>query len=56
MISFIRMAGMNNKFCLLVAILEPELYPVPNSFLARAAKGNRTCSSTDLPEWRKKVC
>ena len=56
MISFIRMSGMNSKFWLLVVVLEPVLFLMPISFLARVAKGNITCLSTDFPEWRKKVC
>ena len=45
---------MNSNPWLLVAVLEPVLFLVPNSFLARVAKGNITV--TDFPEWRKKVC
>ena len=36
----VRMPGMNNNFWLLVAVLEPVFFLVPNSFLARVAKGN----------------
>ena len=38
----VRMPGMNNNFWLLVAVPEPVFFLVPNSFLARVAKGNIT--------------
>ena len=38
----VMMPFMNSNFWLLVAVLEPVLFLVPNSFLARVAKGNIT--------------
>ena len=38
----VMMPFMNSNFWLLVAVQEPVLFLVPNSFLARVAKGNIT--------------
>ena len=34
----VRMSGMSSNFWLLVAVLEPVLFLVPNNFLARVAR------------------